>query len=85
MALQGQQHAGVFIIQTTGKFPYTQCLCWLIYGEKKLFTVVRPLMWSRTVYQILKLNCIWKKGKSVTVSTQTEVLCTALIFSLPKL
>ena len=36
MALQEQQH-GVFIIQTTGKFPFTQCLCWLIYRKKTQF------------------------------------------------
>ena len=37
MALQRLQHAGVFIIQTTGKFLFTQCLCWLIYREKTQF------------------------------------------------
>jgi hypothetical protein len=87
MTLQGLKQAGVFIIQTTGKFPYTQCLCWLIYRKKKhnLFTTVRNLMWIRTESQIPNTECIWKKGKSVPVSIQTEVLQTALMFSLPKL
>ena len=56
-------------------------------GGKKnnLFTTVRLLMWCSNEYQIHKTECIWKKGKSVPVSTQTEVLQTALMFSLPKL
>jgi len=42
-------------------------------------------MWISTEYQIPKTECIWKKGKSLPVSTHTEVLKTALMFSLPEL
>jgi len=37
MAIQRLKHAGIFIIQTTGKFPYTKCICWLIYRKKTEF------------------------------------------------
>jgi hypothetical protein len=37
MALQVLKHTGIFIIQTTGKFLYTQCLCWLIYRKTTQF------------------------------------------------
>ena len=42
-------------------------------------------MWYNTDYHVPNNECIWQKGKTVPVPTQTEVLKTALMISLSKL